>query len=178
MMVRSAVKLVSNTRAKPNRRKRGRVMAPITSAPGGRPNSSPRVTETAGACCTTTICSGSFRASNTSFTWLCSASAPVGQAVMHCPQLTQLDTLSPSSNAVPTLAREPRPMKSMAPDALDLFAHSNTLAAEDALGRIADDRRARSVQAVPGPFARETPLAETPNSSANCWSWQLPLRVQ
>ena len=89
-------------------------MAPTTSAPGGMPNSSPSVTETAGACCTTTTLFGSFRASSTSLMWLCSVRAPVGQTVMHCPQLTQLDTFRPSSKAVPILAFEPRPMKSMA----------------------------------------------------------------
>ena len=46
---------------------------------------------------------------------LCSVSAPVGQTATHCPQLTQLLTFSPSSNAGPTCARLPRPMKSMAP---------------------------------------------------------------
>ena len=41
-------------------------------------------------------------------------SAPVGQTRMHWPQLTQLETFRPVSNAHPMKAFEPRPTKSMA----------------------------------------------------------------
>ena len=67
MMVRSALKLVSNTRWKPTRRSAATIW-PSQSVPAGTPNSSARVTETAGACCTTTNLSGSRRAAITSGT--------------------------------------------------------------------------------------------------------------
>jgi len=65
MMVRSAVKAVSKTRSNPSRRSAA-VMMPAMSAPGLRPNSSARVTETAGACWTTTNFSVSLMALRTS----------------------------------------------------------------------------------------------------------------
>ena len=114
MIVRSAVKLVSNTRSKPSRRS-APVIAPAASAPAGSPNASPTVTETAGACCTTTRLAGSRSAARTSGMWLRSVNAPVGQTTTHWPQLMQLETFRPSSKAVPILAREPRPIKSIAP---------------------------------------------------------------
>ena len=114
MIVRSAVKEVSNTRRNPSRRSAA-TMIPSTSAPGFAPNASARLTETDGACWTTTNRAGSARASRTSSSALCSASAPVGQTTTHWPQLMQLRTLRPSSNAGPTCARLPRPMKSIAP---------------------------------------------------------------
>jgi len=65
MMVRSAVNEVSNTRLKPNLR-RAPTMWPSASLPGLMPNSSAMVTETAGACCTTTYLLGSESAATTS----------------------------------------------------------------------------------------------------------------
>ncbi len=82
--------------------------------PGSTPNSSARVTETAGACCTTTYLSGSRRAAKTSGTYDRSTSAPVGQTTTHWPQLTQLEVAKPRENAVPITVLLPRPTKSMA----------------------------------------------------------------
>jgi len=113
MMVRSAEKLVSKTRLNPSRR-RAAFRIPATSWPGFSPNSSARVTDTAGACWITAIRSGSARAARISSAWLRSTSAPVGQIMTHWPQLTQLDTLSPSLKAVPTTVLLPRLMKLMA----------------------------------------------------------------
>ncbi|MDR3673453.1 MAG: hypothetical protein P4L36_21590 [Holophaga sp.] len=58
MMVRSAVNEVSNTLAKPTRR-RAATIWPSMSVPGLSPNSSAMDTDTAGACCTTTVLPGS-----------------------------------------------------------------------------------------------------------------------
>ncbi len=114
MIVRSAAKAVSNTRAKPRRRSAA-FSSPATSAPGFRPNSSPRVTATAGACCTTAVTSGLPRAPSTAGADECSLNAPVGQTSRHWPQVTQLDTFSPWSRAGPTVVALPRPMKSRQP---------------------------------------------------------------
>ncbi len=67
MMVRSAVKEVSNTRLKPTRR-RAATIWPSMSVPGLNPNSSAMDTETAGACCTTTVLPGSASTRMTSST--------------------------------------------------------------------------------------------------------------
>jgi len=67
MIVRSAVKLVSKTRWNPTRR-RAATIWPSMSVPGRMPNSSAMDTETAGACCTTTVFPGSARSRRTSST--------------------------------------------------------------------------------------------------------------
>ncbi len=112
IIVRSALKEVSNTLSNPILL-RAAVITSAASIPGFIPNSSAMVTEMLGACCTTTVFVGSFRASMTFWMLDFSVSAPVGQTLMHWPQLMQLDTLSPSSKAVPMCALLPLPMKSM-----------------------------------------------------------------
>ena len=116
MIVRSAENAVSNTQANPSRR-RAVTKGPSTSMPGLRPNSSARLTDTDGACWTMTIFEGSASAARTSSIALVSTSAPTGHTATHCPQLMQLLTLRPSSNAVPMRVLLPRPMKSIAPTA-------------------------------------------------------------
>ncbi len=95
MIVRSAVKDVSNTRSKPMPAQRGHHLAVHVRA-GLEPNSSASVTETAGACCTTTILFGiGQRRDHLARGSECSLSAPVGQTRMHWPQLMQLETFRP-----------------------------------------------------------------------------------
>jgi len=94
--VRSAPNEVSKTASNPMRR-RAATSAPAESTPGLSPNSSAMVTETLGACWTTTLREGSRSASATSFACDCSCSAAVGQTVMHCPQLMQEETFRPVS---------------------------------------------------------------------------------
>ena len=176
MIVRSAAKEVSKTRSKPSQR-RAVVMAPATSVPCGTPNSSPKATETAGACCTTTSLSLSFRASMTSWIWLFSVRAPVGQTVTHWPQFTQLDTFRPSSKAVPIFAREPRPMKSMAETCWTSSQIRTHLLQRMHLAgsRTIEGLEASSVCRVRSPAKRRL---RTPNSSARSCNSQLPLRTQ
>ncbi len=88
IIVRSAVKSVSNTLSKP-RRLRPATIFLVTRLPAGIPNSSPIAARTAGAVCTTTNLSGSLIASQTRSIWLFSRSAPTGQMLIHCPQATQ-----------------------------------------------------------------------------------------
>ncbi len=67
MIVRSAVKEVSNTLSKPARR-RAATIWPSMSVPGLMPNSSAIDTDTAGACWTTTVLPGSASTRSTSDT--------------------------------------------------------------------------------------------------------------
>jgi hypothetical protein len=84
-MVRSAARLVSNTRLTPSRCSAAGIL-PVTTEPALRPNSSPRDTRMAGATWATTNMSGSLRAFQTGFRWLFSRRAPVGHSRMHWPQ--------------------------------------------------------------------------------------------
>ncbi len=172
MMVRSAENEVSKTRSNPRRRSAA-VSAPSTSAPGFAPNSSASVTDTDGACWTTTNFSGSARAARTSSSALCSASAPVGQTATHWPQLTQLLTLSPSSNAGPDVRAAAAADEVDRADRLDLLADPHALAAEDALGRVADDRRAGDVELAP----RRSPAEVAPPPHAQLLRQRLQLAV-
>ena len=88
MIVRSAPKFVSKTRSKP-RRFKAATICPVTMAPGGRWNSSPKETRTAGATCTMTCFFGSCRASRTRCVSSFSVIAPVGQTRLHWPQRMQ-----------------------------------------------------------------------------------------
>ena len=112
MMVRSAEKEVSKTALKPILRMAA-VITPLTSVPGGRPNSSASDTEMDGACWTTTYLSLSARASMTGWMSSFSVRAPVGQTLMHWPQLMQEETLRLESKAQPMKESEPRLTKSM-----------------------------------------------------------------
>ena len=98
--------------------------------------------------------------------------------MMHWPQLMQLETFSPSSKAVPILAREPRPMKSMAAtpwtssQTRTHLPHRMHLAGSRTIDGLDMSRKWRlfSPAIPPLPHAQ---LARP----ASC-SWQLPLRTQ
>ena len=141
------------------------------------PNSSPRVTETAGACWATTITCGIVQGVQHFLDLALFAQRPVGQTAMHWPQLTQLETFRPSSKAVPILAFEPRPMKSMAATPW-ISSHIRThlpqrmhLPGSRTIEGLEVSRKCR----VRSPAKRR---CRTPNSSARLCSWQVPLREQ
>ncbi len=96
MMVRSAVKLVSNTLSKPARR-RAVFISKVTPVPGSRPKHSPMAERGAGAVWMTTCLPGSSIAAQTWSVSSLAYRAPVGQRLMHCPQLMQ--TTSPSGRS-------------------------------------------------------------------------------
>ena len=161
MIVRSAAKPVSKTRSKPRRRSAA-VIAPSTSVPGGRPNSSPRVTETAGACCTTTNFSGSCRASSTSLIVALLGQGAGGAdgdalAAVDAARYVQALVEGGADLRVDAAADEVDGRH-----ALDLLAHAHALAAEDALGRIADDRRAGDVECSGGASRRRSAAGARP----------------
>jgi hypothetical protein len=70
--------------------------------------------------------------------WLRSRNAPVGQTMMHCPQLMQDETLRPcvECGADGRLAAAADEVDRA--DALDLFADPHAAAAEDALLGVAE----------------------------------------
>ena len=88
MIVRSAVKLVSKTLSNPQRR-RAVFISQVMGMPGSRPNSSPMLARGLGAVCMMTCLVGSSMAAQTSSVGSFARSAPVGQRLMHWPQLMQ-----------------------------------------------------------------------------------------
>ena len=108
IMVRSAVKLVSNTLSKPSIR-RAVVIWPVTMAPGSKPNSSPRATRTEGATWTMTCLELSWMARHTGAVESSSTMAPTGQAREHWPHSTQSVSPMGRSKAVVTLNPADRP---------------------------------------------------------------------
>ena len=114
MIVRSAEKPVSKTRSKPRQRSAA-VMSPPRRARGQAEFLAQRDRDARGVLHDDEL----LRVVQGFEHFLDGSSvrvnAPVGQTTTHWPQLMQLDTFSPSSKAVPIFAREPRPMKSMAP---------------------------------------------------------------
>jgi len=108
MMVRSAVKLVSKTLSKPISRN-AVFICQVTGVPGSSPNSSPSAARGAGAVWMTTCLVGSSSAAQTSSVTSRAVSAPVGQRLMHCPQLMQLTSSSGRSMNVEIVLVSPRP---------------------------------------------------------------------
>ena len=146
MMVRSAAKSVSNTLSKP-RRCSAVAILPVTSEPIGMPNSSPSAARTAGAGCTTTNLSGSPSAAHTLSVSSFSVSAPVGQASMHWPQLTQAVVPSGIPQADSMAVLKPRFVGPMTPT-FWIFSHMATQRRQHALVVVADDRRRHVVDLV------------------------------
>jgi len=113
-MVRSAVKFVSKTRSKPARRS-AVFISKVSGFPGGRPKHSPIPARGLGAVWMTTCFFGSSIASQISSMWSCSRNAPVGQRLMHWPQLMQTTSASGLSMKVLTCVSCPRSSTSSAP---------------------------------------------------------------
>ncbi len=140
MIVRSAEKPVSKTRSKPIARNAA-VILPATSTPGGSPNSSPRVTDTLGACWTTTIVVGVVQRLQ-HFTGIVLLGQRPGRA-----DHDALPAVDAAGDVQAFVERRADRGSGAAAgevdraDLLDLFADPHALAAEDALGRVADDRR-------------------------------------
>ncbi len=176
IIVRSALNAVSKTLSNPMRL-RAAVMMSAMSLPGFMPNSSAMVTEMLGACWTTTVLPGSLMASRTAAMLLRSDSAPVGQTLMHWPQLMQLETFNPSSNAVPILALLPLPMKSIAETP---WISSHTLTHLPQRMHFEGSRTMAGLErsmfcGVPAPLYR---LCLTPRSWARSCRSHPPLRTQ
>ncbi len=144
MMVRSAVKLVSNTLSKPARR-RAVFISKVTPWPGSRPKHSPMAERGAGAVWMTTCLVGSSMAAQTASVSSLAYSAPVGQRLMHWPQLMQ--TTSPSGLFVEGLDVDLVAAVDGFEDAdlLQVDAGAHAAAAADALVHVAHDRVARVV---------------------------------
>eukprot|EP00037_Helgoeca_nana_P029487 m.351874 g.351874 ORF g.351874 m.351874 type:complete len:376 (-) comp27983_c0_seq3:368-1495(-) len=107
MIVKSAAKLVSNTRSNP-RSRRARTSLPVETEPGASPNSSPSATRVAGATCTIVVWVRALSAERTSRQTDCSVSAPVGHTSVHCPQLMHCVSARARSNAVVCSMPAPR----------------------------------------------------------------------
>ena len=89
----------------------------------GKPKGSPQAVRTAGATCTTTILSGSARASKTRSVSSRSRSAPVGQWVMHWPQRAQSESSIKPPPRTPTQVWLERLVRSQMPSAWT-FSHT------------------------------------------------------
>ena len=89
MIVRSAVKLVSKTLSNPHCR-RAVFSSNVSAVPGGRPKHSPMAARGLGAVWITTCFFGSSMAAQTSSVGSLARRAPVGQRLMHWPQLMQI----------------------------------------------------------------------------------------
>ncbi len=81
---------------------------------------------------------------------------------MHWPQLMQLETFRPSSKAGADVRVGAAADEVDGRHALDLLAHPHALAAEDALGRVADDRGAGRRRAVPACARRSSAARRRP----------------
>ena len=114
MIVRSAVKLVSNTLSKPARR-RAVFISNVTGVPGSRPNSSPMAERGAGAVWMTTCVSGSSMAAHTASVSSLAYRAPTGQRLTHWPQLMQTAVPSGMSSNVSMVTLLLRPTASSTP---------------------------------------------------------------
>ena len=101
----------------------------------------PSAARTAGAGCTTTCLSGSARASHTFCGVVASRSdAPIGQAVMHWPQLMQAISASFISKGQPMCGLEAAARRRRSPPTFcTLCAGGHAAAAQDALVVVADD---------------------------------------
>ena len=89
MIVKSAAKLVSKTLLKPQPR-RAVFSSKVKARPGGRPKHSPMAARGLGAVWITTCRSGSSMAAQTASVVSLACRAPVGQRLLHCPQLMQI----------------------------------------------------------------------------------------
>ena len=114
MIVRSAVKLVSNTLSKPHSRS-AVFISKVSGVPGSRPKHSPMPARGLGAVWMTTCLVGSSIAAQTSSVGSLARSAPVGQRLMHWPQLMQTTSASGLSMNVPIRVWSPRPTASSTP---------------------------------------------------------------
>ncbi len=99
-----------------------------------------------------------------------------GRPPTHWPQLMQLLTFRPSSNAVPIARLAAAADEVDRADRLDLLAHPHALAAQDALGRVAHDRRARDVHACRRSRRRSSAGGGRRARAARSCSWQSLLR--
>ena len=147
MMVRSAVKLVSKTLSNPQRRS-AVFNSNVKACPGSRPKHSPIAARGLGAVWMITCFSGLSIACQTSSVGSLALSAPVGQRLMHWPQLMQTTSASGLSMKVVTLVRSPRSMHFQHAHLLQVDARADAAAAEDALVHVADHRVARRVDLV------------------------------
>jgi len=114
MIVRSAAKLVSNTLSKPQRR-RAVLSSKVTAVPGASPKHSPIAARGLGAVWMTTCLSGSSMAAQTSSVESLARSAPVGQRLMHWPQLMHTTSASGLPMKVEIRDRSPRSSTSRTP---------------------------------------------------------------
>ena len=114
MIVRSAVKLVSNTLSKPHSFSAVFIWK-VIGVPGARPKHSPMPARGLGAVWMTTCFFGSSMARQTSSDASLACSAPVGQRLMHCPQLMQTTSPSGLSRYVPMRVLSLRPTASSTP---------------------------------------------------------------
>ncbi|OPZ47340.1 MAG: hypothetical protein BWY92_01808 [Firmicutes bacterium ADurb.BinA052] len=96
IMVRSAVKSVSNTRSKPSLLSAATIF-PVTTEPAGKSSSSPNEARMAGAVWTTTCLDGSASAAHTRAVSSRSVMAPVGHARVHWPHITHTTSIRPAS---------------------------------------------------------------------------------
>ncbi len=105
--------------------------------------------------------------------WLCSRSAPVGQTMMHWPQLMQLRDVEAlvEGRADTRLAAAADEVDGR--DALDLLAHAHALAAEDALGRVAHDATGWTCPACSRSSRRRSGAGARPAPAASPCSSQL-----
>ncbi len=107
MIVRSAVKFVSNTLSNPIWRSAVTIF-PVTSVPAGMPKHSPSAARMAGAVCTSTVFFGSSIAAQTLSISSASLIAPTGQTAAHCPHCTHTTSDRFEANAGPMTDWKPR----------------------------------------------------------------------
>ncbi len=175
-IVRSAVKLVSNTRSKP-RALRPATNCPVTMEPGARPNSSPRATRIAGAVCTTTCFLASPSASQTLRVESTSLRAPVGHTSMHWPHRVHAASPSGSCPAGLTTELNPRPDTLMAETPCTC---SHTATHRRQRMHLSGSRTIDGVESSTAwcAFAPAKRISRIPRDSARACSSHDPLRTQ
>ena len=176
IMVISAPKSVSKTLSKP-RRRRAATILPSTLVPMGISKHSPRVARIDGAVWTMTIFSGSLMASRTFWHSSFSCSAPVGQATMHWPQLTQVVSERGRSKAQAIWVSKPRLLGPMTPTCCcSQAATQRRHRIHLALSRIRWLQDSSTMLSGTLPSNRSS--CSTPSSWHRVCSSQVPLRLQ
>ena len=169
-MVRSAAKFVSKTRSKPSLLTAASIF-PVTSVPGGYPNSSPRAARTAGASWTTTNFVGSERAFHTSSTLDFSVIAPTGQTTSTHPVRAYRFPEARLEGGL-HLALEAPALYERAPLRPAFLTDRHAATAKDAFVRIAPEGR-RGIVDPPPLLAPVKATSRTPSSPATSGSSQL-----